>query len=78
MVSTTTRHDASPNENTAITKQVPFDDVGGVISGSPLSPDAYASEITIQIKSALIRKEYSTLLIICPIVVFPAPQKILL
>ncbi|GFS71161.1 hypothetical protein TNCV_5049511 [Trichonephila clavipes] len=37
-VCTTTKHDASPNENTATSIPVPFNDVRGMIAASPLSP----------------------------------------
>ncbi|GFW70997.1 hypothetical protein TNCV_190881 [Trichonephila clavipes] len=71
----TTKHDASPNENTATSIPVPFNDVRGMIAASPLSPDEYAMRIATQTESALICKEYSSPLIVSPIPVFPAPQR---
>ncbi|GFU55742.1 hypothetical protein TNCV_4939481 [Trichonephila clavipes] len=74
-VFTTTKHDASPNENTATSIPVPFIDVRGIIAAFPLSPDEYAMRIATQIESALICKEYSSPFIVSPIPVFPAPQR---
>ncbi|GFX51461.1 uncharacterized protein TNCV_3103941 [Trichonephila clavipes] len=59
-VCTTTKHDASPNENTATSIHVPFNDVRGMIAASPLSPDEYAMRIATQTEFALICKEYSS------------------
>ncbi|GFX82466.1 hypothetical protein TNCV_2166141 [Trichonephila clavipes] len=71
----TTKHDASPNENTVTSIPVPFNDVRGMIAASPLSPDEYAMIIATQTESALICKEYSSPFIVSPIPVFPAPQR---
>ncbi|GFU23098.1 hypothetical protein TNCV_3515441 [Trichonephila clavipes] len=46
-----------------------------MIAASPLSPDEYAMRIATQAESALICKEYSSPFIVCPIPVFPAPQR---
>lgn len=64
-----TQHDASPNKNTATSKQIPFDDVGGVVSCSPLPPCVYTPRIASQTKMALIRKEQSTPLLNSPVCV---------
>ncbi|GFT51602.1 hypothetical protein TNCV_4753241 [Trichonephila clavipes] len=45
-----------PNENTATSIPVPFNDVRGMIAASPLSPDEYAMRIATQTESALICK----------------------
>ncbi|GFS53277.1 uncharacterized protein TNCV_1035811 [Trichonephila clavipes] len=73
----TTKHDASPNENTATSIHVPFNDVRGMIAASP-SPDEYAMRIATQAESALICKEYSSPFIVSPIPVFPAHRERLL
>ncbi|GFS74586.1 hypothetical protein TNCV_459061 [Trichonephila clavipes] len=74
-VCTTSKHDASPNENTATSIPVPFNDVRRMIAASPLSPDEYAMRIATQTESALICKEYSSSFIVLPIAVFLAPQR---
>ncbi|GFV23936.1 hypothetical protein TNCV_272991 [Trichonephila clavipes] len=74
-VCTTTKHDASPKENTATSIPAPFNDVRGMIAAYPLSPDEYAMRIATQTESALICKEYSSPFIVSPIPVFPAPQR---
>ncbi|GFU85354.1 hypothetical protein TNCV_2386591 [Trichonephila clavipes] len=53
-VCTTTKHDASSNENTATSIPVPFNDVRGMIAASLLSPDEYTMRIATQTESALI------------------------
>ncbi|GFV18431.1 hypothetical protein TNCV_388391 [Trichonephila clavipes] len=50
------------NENTATSIPVPFNDVRGMIAASLLSPDEYAMRIATQTESALICKEYSSLI----------------
>ncbi|GFT32827.1 hypothetical protein TNCV_5038741 [Trichonephila clavipes] len=74
-VCTTTKQDASPNENTATCIPVPFNDVLGMIAATPFSPDEYAMRIATQTESALICKEYSSPFIVSPVPVFPAPQR---
>ena len=46
-----------------------------LFAGFLLYQDVYASRIATQTKSALLHKEYSTPLIISPIIVFPKPPK---
>ncbi|GFU98187.1 hypothetical protein TNCV_4540201 [Trichonephila clavipes] len=47
-VCATTKHDASPNENTTTSIPVPLNDVRGIDCGFPLSPDEYAMRIATQ------------------------------
>lgn len=69
-VSMATKHDASANEKTTISKSVPFDDVGRVVSCFPFPPYVYTSTITSQSKATFTRKEQSTPQCICPVLRF--------
>lgn len=65
-----------PNENSGISNKVPFNDGEGMIARSLLFIDVYLSRIAYQTKSALIYEEYLVTLLLCPVVVFLAPQKL--
>lgn len=69
------KHDISPNKNFITSKQISFKDVGGLASCSPLSPYVYLSRIASRTNAALIHKENSIPLLICPVHVFLTPQK---
>ena len=69
--------DASPNRRTATSKPLPFDVVGKVLLGFPLFPDVYVFRIASQTEPSLIRKMYSTPLIICQVLMFPVQNKTL-
>ena len=65
------KHDVLINENTAITKEVFFRDVGGIIEGLLFYSDAYESRITVQTKC---HKEFSIPMFFFRIQGFPAQQ----
>lgn len=75
-VSTATIHDTCPNENFTKSQQVLFNDNAGVILCSLLSPHVYTFRNASYTKHALFRKEPSTLLLICLVLVFLARRKL--
>lgn len=69
-VSMATKHDASANEKTTISKSIPFDEVRSVVFCFPLSPYVYTSTINSQSKATFNCKQHSTPQCICPVLRF--------
>lgn len=68
-----TKYNSCANENSASSRQAPFDDVGSVVSFYPLSPYVHMLRIVSQTKAALLCKDKSTPLIIFLVLTFLVP-----
>ncbi|KFM72682.1 hypothetical protein X975_01358, partial [Stegodyphus mimosarum] len=67
------QNNASPDKNSRTTVTVSFLDVTGIKPGLDLSPNPNALRIASGTEPTLIRKEDTTPLISCPVVVLSAP-----
>ncbi|GFV42710.1 uncharacterized protein TNCV_840651 [Trichonephila clavipes] len=73
-LSSPVQHNASQDKNSGTTVTVSFLDVTGIKPGPDLAPNQNALRIASGTEPTLIRKEDTTPLISCPVIVLSAPM----